>query len=194
MPQRRRDRTDAGPVPFSLRLESTPATVERPEVFDVGPGLIGDLAATYARGWRGRWTVHLGPARIELELPRDGMLLEELWVLLIELVDAEAGEWSLYDGDDELVLEMQVYGPDVNIELTTGGGGPPRFRGQRLPDRATVRLRALIAEGVAFFAQLVDDAARLDDTLTERDDLAGFRADLKALTEAVADLPGTFRK
>lgn len=187
-----RPRRDVGPVPCSIRLDSKPSTGGAVEV-DVGVGLLADVAAAYARGWTGRWRIGLGKDHVELRTPEDLIHLEEFWVFLIELVDAEAGEWSLYDGSRELVMEAQVYGPDINIELTMGGTSPT-FRGRRMPDRATVRLRAFVAEGVAFLNGLVAEASKLDPTLLERSDLAGFQDDLRQLTDAVADLPGTFKK
>ncbi|MCP4867443.1 MAG: hypothetical protein GY898_01830 [Proteobacteria bacterium] len=187
-----RSRHDVGPVPCSIRLDSKPAT-RAPDEVDVGVGLLADVAAAYAKGWTGRWRIGLGKDQLELRTPDDLIHLEEFWVLLLEVVDADAGEWSLYDGDAELVMEAQVHGPDINLELSSAGG-PPKFRGRRMPDRATVRLRAFVANGVAFFQALIDQAAKLDPSLLERDDLAGFREDLGQLTEAVADMPGTFKK
>jgi hypothetical protein len=185
-----RPRRDAGPVPFSIRLESK-RTKKPGRRLDVGVGLLADVVSAYARGWTGRWRIQLGADRLELRTPQDLILLEEFWVLLLELVDSEVGEWSLYHGDDELVLEAQVYGPDINLEWSSMGG-PPTFRGRRLPDRATVRLRAMVGQGSAFLRQLIDEAAEVEPELRDRRDLAEFLQDLQQLTDAVADLPGTF--
>ncbi len=177
-------------MPFSVRLRSQPS-ITPPADVDAGVGLLADLAAAWARGWTGRWTVHLGDVTVKLPLPERFDLLEEFWVLLLELVEAEAGEWSLYDG---VVVEAQVFGPDVNLEFSAPDGGAPRLGGAALPERATVRLRALTSQGVAFLRRLHEEASKLDPSLREREDAVGFLDDMQQLLDAVADLPGTFKK
>ncbi len=154
-------------------------------------GLLADLAAAHSRGWRGDWLVSLGSVSLELGLPLDAEVLEEFWVFLIELVDSDGGEWSLRAGEDELTIEAQVFGPDVNFEFVSEGSSP-RFGGAALPRRATVRLRAVVCEGTAFLASLVSESCRIDPGLRGREDLAGLEADLTQAQEAVASLPGTF--
>lgn len=193
MPRPRPPHRDIGPVPFSVRLRSQALIGSPPEELSDGVGLLADIAAAWARGWTGRWTIHLGDATIKLPLPERLDLLEEFWVMLIELVEAEAGEWSLYDGEDEIVLEAQVFGHDVNLELSAEGGAPS-LGGRQLPERATVRLRAMVSQGVAFLRRLHDEASRLDPTLRDRADAVGFADDMQQLLDAVADMPGTFKR
>jgi hypothetical protein len=191
-PKRPAPPTDLGAVSFSVRLKTKPVEGEVEAPSSEAVGLIAELAATHARAWTGSWMVSFGEVPIRLEVPRDLELLEEFWVLLLELVDSDHGEWSLYDGSRDLTMEAQVFGPDVNFEFTSEGGRP-RWLKADLPQRATVRLRAVVAEGTAMVRQIASEACRIDPALKESDQLAGLLADIEALQEAVADLPATFR-
>lgn len=183
---------DLGPVRFKVRLESEPFAAEGEQPADVGVGFLGDVIAAYASAWSGGWTVSFGPQALRLATPRNLDCLEEFWVFLLELVDSGHGEWSLYDGSDDLTMEAQVFGPDVQVEFISEAGRA-RFAGADLPDRATVRLRAVVAEGVAFLRQLLTEARRVRPDLAEREELAGMLGDIEQLIEAVASLPATFK-
>ena len=110
----------------------------------------------------------------------------------MELVDAGYGEWTLLDGDDALIIEAQVFGPDVQLEFGCENGAP-RFRGRSLPRKATLRLRALIEEGVGIIRQLLEQAGRLDPAFVEREEVTLLVQDLDTVVGAVADLPREFR-
>ena len=183
---------DLGPVRVSVRLKSEPLLADAPER-EPGVGLLADMAVAYQRGWKGSWTLSFGEARLVLRTPDHLALMEEFWVFLIELVDAGHGEWSLTDETQDLTVEAQVFGPDVQLEFTSGDG-PPRYAGRGFPSKATVRLRALISEGTAVIRQFVTQAARMDPTLRERSDLISLLEDAGQLVEAVSNLPGTFRE
>jgi hypothetical protein len=183
---------DLGPVRFKVRLRSEPFAVEDAEPVDVGVGFLADVAAAHASAWSSRWTVSFGPTTLQLKLPQDLDCLEEFWVLLLELVDSDHGEWSLNDGARDLTMEAQVFGPDVRFEFTSESGRP-RFGGVELPASATVRLRAVVAEGIGFLRQLLTEARRVRPELGDREELVGMMSDVEQLQEAVASLPATFK-
>jgi len=178
-------------VPFVARLASEPFAAEGEEP-ERGVGFLSDAVAAWASAWSGSWTVSFGPVSLELATPGGLEFLEEFWVFLLELVDAGYGEWSLYDGAEDLTMEAQVFGPDVQLEFTSDGGHP-RFAGVDLPDRATLRLRAVVAQGTALLRQLLKEARRVRPELGDRPELVGMQTDMEQLEEAVATLPATFR-
>jgi hypothetical protein len=155
-------------------------------------GLLAELATAHQRGWQSRWTLGIGDLPFDLDLSPDAGQLEEFWVFLLELVDAQGGEWTLASGDDNLTFDGQVYGPDVVLDFATDDASG-RFAGTVLPRKATVRLRALICSGTAFFRSFLKEATRMDRGMKDRPDLLAFYEDLDQLEAAVADLPGTFR-
>ena len=104
MSQRNRPKQDLGPVRFKVRLLSEPFAVEGAEPVDVGVGFLADVAAAHASAWSGRWTVSFGSTTIPLALPKNLYCLDEFWVLLLELVDSDCGEWSLHDGSRDLTM------------------------------------------------------------------------------------------
>lgn len=191
MSRRARTPVDLGPVPFSARLSSEPFASEQP-VPEPGVGFLADLGAAWASAWSGTFTVSFGEASLRLAMPDSMDCLEEFWVFLLELVDVGHGEWSLYDGADDLTLEAQVFGPDVQLEFTSEAGRPG-FGGVELPDRALLRLRAVIAEGTGFFRQLLREARRVQPALGERAEHAGLLEDMDQLQAAVESLPATFK-
>jgi hypothetical protein len=194
--------SDLGPVPFALELRSEARPLREgrggrplPTPAPFG-GLLSDLRTIHARGFRGSWTLRLGPLALSLSTQKDLDGIEELWVFLLELVDAGHGEWSLHesgDSEDPLVIEAQRFGPDVNLEFGRESG-PPRFRGKALPRRATVRLRALVEEGAALLEKLLAEAASLEPALGARSEARGLREDMQALRDAVKELPRDWRR
>jgi len=156
-------------------------------------GLLAELAALHLRGWKSEWSMALGSLEFRLDLSPDSGQLEEFWVFLLELVDAQGGEWTLIEGDDVVTFDGQVYGPDVVLDFATQDESG-HFAGSVLPRKATMRLRALICAGTSFFRAFVKEAVRMDKGMKERPDLLAFHEDLEQLEEAVADLAGTFRK
>ena len=192
MPSKNRPKQDLGPVRFKVRLASEPFAVEEAEPVDVGVGFLADVAAAHASAWSSRWTVSFGPTNLRLSLPENLDCLEEFWVLLLELVDSDCGEWTLHDGSRALTMEAQVFGPDVRFEFSSEEGRP-RFGGVDLPASATVRLRAVVAQGTAFIRQLLTEARRVRPDLQDREEMTGLMADVEQLQAAVASLPATFK-
>ena len=186
---------DLGPTYLALRLDSQPRIEAAPKPIDSEfepVGLLAELATLHLRGWRSKWTLALGPHKFQLDLSPEVGQLEELWVFLLELVDAAGGEWTITDRDAALTLDGQVYGPDVVLDLATPDESG-RFAGSALPRKATLRLRALICAGTAFFRGFIKEATRMDKGMKDRSDLLAFLEDLDQLEAAVADLPGTFK-
>jgi hypothetical protein len=185
---------DLGNVPFRIELLAEPRVErERPGPKRPMPALAGgalsDLQAVHGRGWKGQFTLRFGTTGLTLSLQRDLDCLEEFVVFLIELVDAGAGEWGLPDGDRLMVLEAQAFGPDLRVEFADEDGGIARFRGQNLPRRATVRLRAFVEEGAALVRKLIVQSREVDPKFGERPELLGLEEDLAAMVEAVAGKP-----
>lgn len=185
---------ELGPVPFQIELLAEPR-VERDRPGPKRPmpalagGALSDLQTVHARGWKGQFTLRFGPTSLTLSLQRDLDCLEELVVFLLELVDAGAGEWTLPDGERFVVLEAQVFGPDVQVDFTDEDGGVARFRGQSLPRRATVRLRALVEEGAGLVLRLIEQARKVDPVFGQREELSLLEVDMAAVVAAVADRP-----
>jgi hypothetical protein len=184
-----------GPSSFSVSLASEPkigtgggAVQEEFEPV----GLLAELATAHRRGWQGRWKLQIGELHFPLDLSPDSGQLEEFWVFLLELTDADGGEWTLSSGGELLTLEGQVHGPDVILDFATEDEAG-RFGGAVLPRKATVRLRALVCSGTAFFRSFLKESCRLAPGMNGRPDLLGFYEDLDALEASVSDLPGTFR-
>lgn len=186
---------DLGPVAFKVVVNARPRVAPPgapPELEFEGGGLFAALPAVHGRGWDGDWSIVLGPQTLELGFGEGLAAAEELLVFLLELVDDGHGEWTLLDPDDEaLIIEAQVHGPDVNLELG-GEEGPPRWRGKSLPQRATVRLRAVVDQGTSALRALLKQAARIDPDFGADGSLKGLWEDLDALKEAVAELPRGF--
>lgn len=178
-------------MPFAVRLVAEPRSAEPSTHEPPGGGLLDMAADVWGAARQGTWTLSLGGLDLQFPLPEALEHLEGFWVLLLELVDSDSGEWSLFDGRQETVLEARVSGPDVHIEFVADRGRP-RFGGVDLPARATVRLRALVEQGTAFVLGLVDEACAIDPTLRDSADLPGLLADAAALRGAVAQLPATF--
>lgn len=186
---------DLGPVRISIRLTSKPRIGSLPPVPDDGfapVGLLADLVTLHRRGWEGQWTLALGPHTLPLDLSAESGHLEELWVFLLELVDTGGGEWTLSDGDEFVTLDAQVYGPDVIVDFATPDASGA-FGGTVLPRKATLRLRAVVSAGTAFFRAFLKEALRMDKGMKDRPDLLAFYEDLDQLESTVAELPGTFK-
>jgi len=187
---------DLGPSSFSVVLASQPRIggpgTGTPQDDFEPIGLLAELATAHQRGWEGRWSLRIGELQFSLDLSPESGQLEEFWVFLLELTDAGGGEWTLSSGGELLTLEGQVYGPDVILDFATEDDSG-HFGGAVLPRKATVRLRALICSGTAFFRAFLKESCRIARGMNERPDLLGFYEDLDALEAAVADLPGTFR-
>jgi len=180
----------------SIQLTSQPRIGSSPPVSDdeFGPvGLLADLATVHRRGWESQWSLAVGPHTLPLELSAESGHLEELWVFLLELVDTGGGEWTLGDGDDFVTLDAQVYGPDVIVDFATQDESGA-FAGVVLSRKATLRLRAVVCTGTAFFRAFLKEALRMDRGMKDRPDLLAFCEDLDQLESAVADLPGTFKR
>ena len=157
-----------------------------------GDGFFTDLQRLFGRLFEGSWSLHFGSVKLVLQLPGDLDVLEEFWVFLLELVDSGYGEWTL-DGDDRpLIIEAQVFGPDVQLEFGAGSGAP-QFRGKVLPRRALLRLRAVIDEGTSLLSSIIDDVSRVDAELRERPEVEQLLGDLDQLRAAVATYPATFK-
>jgi len=199
---------DLGPVPFRIKVTAKPRTVagggdaeaglnggagDALEPADeLGMGFFSELQALHGALFEGQWRFHFGPVKLGLELPRDLDYLEEFWVFLLELVDVGYGEWTLEGEDNSLILEAQVFGPDVQLEFGSEKGAPG-FRGKALPRRALVRLRSIVDEGTAFVSELIDDASRAHSGFGDRPETQQILEDLRALQEAVASYPALFR-
>lgn len=188
--------SDLGPVRFAMAVQARPRietpTGEAPPEFE-GGGLLAELPTVHGRGWKGTWTVAFGPTELKMPLGEGLAAAEELLVFILELVDAGYGEWTLYDREDKaLILEAQVFGPDVNLEFG-GEDGPPHWNGKRLSKKATVRLRKVVDQGTEALRTLLKQAARLDPDFGSDGSLKSLWDDLDALKEAVADLPRSFK-
>lgn len=189
---------DLGPVPFrlELRAEARPARPGReapPSMPAMAGGALSDLQALVSRKWKGALVLGVGPAVIPLDLKRDLDIVEELVVFLLELVDSGHGELSLVDGDHLITVEAQVFGPDVTLEFADEEGRAPRFRGQNLPRRASVRLRAVVEQGTAVIENLLELAAGVEEGFSTRTEVGQLRQDLRTLLDATAHQPAAFR-
>jgi len=187
--------SELGPSAFFVELDSQPrigSAGAAAEAEFEPVGLLAELATAHQRGWQSRWTLNIGELSFDLDLSPESGQLEEFWVFLLELTDAAGGEWTLGAESESLTLEGQVYGPDVIVDFATedDSGG---FAGRVLPRKATVRLRALVCSGTAFFRRFLKESCRIAQGMKDRPDLLGFYEDLDSLEAAVADLPGTFR-
>jgi hypothetical protein len=156
-------------------------------------GLLADVVTLHRKGWEAEWTLAVGPHTLPLDLSAESGHLEELWVFLLELVDTGGGEWTLGDGDDFVTLDAQVYGPDVIVDFATQDASGS-FGDAVLARKATLRLRAIVSAGTAFFRAFLKEALRMDKGMKDRPDLLAFYEDLDQLEAAVADLPGTFKR
>jgi len=191
-------RVDLGPVPVSIALHAIP----RKGVGSAGPlgggeegtgGILADLDQRHRRYYRSTWELHLGSLHLVVDGARQLDALESLWVFLLDLVDVGYGEWSLYDGRDTLVLEAQVFGPDIQLEFT-GEADAPRFRGQRLPRKALVRLRSFVEQGARAVRSVMEQQCEVDGEFAGHAERALFEEDLSEIESAVADLPLEFRQ
>jgi len=180
---------DLGPVRFSVSTEYGPRDVRLQADESMG-GPLAALQTSHAATYKGKWTVHFGHVPLQLKTHVHADAIEELFIFLIELVDAGFGEWTVRDKSQTLVIEAQVYGPDADLEFGDGEGGPPSFKRVQFPKRAKVRLRALVEECARFLRRLLVDVTVADPTFAGADEV---RADLDALVEAVAALPLEFR-
>ena len=201
MPPRTPPPTDLGPVAFRVEFAHEPrtaadrATLAPPEADD-GPlgGPLQQLAAVHARFYRGKCTMHLGDSiPIKLKTHVDLDAIEELFVMLLELVDGGVGEWSLTDKSELLIVEAEALGPDVTLEFGDGDDGPGVFRKVRFPQRATVRLRALVEECAKLIRRLIMEASVADPEFGASTALDELKADLAELVDAVAHHPLEFR-
>ena len=187
--------SDLGPVAFKVVVNARPRVAPpsaTPELEFGGGGLLAALPSVHSRGWDGDWSVVVGALSLKLSFGEGLAAAEELLVFLLELVDDGHGEWTLVGSDDEpLIIEAQVHGPDVNLELC-GEDGPPRWEGRGVSQRATVRLRAVVDQGSSALRALLKQAARLDPDFGADGSLKGLWEDLDALKEAVADMPRGF--
>ena len=113
-------------------------------------------------------------------------------MFLLDLVDVGYGEWSLYDGRDTLVLEAQVFGPDIQLEFT-GQTGTPRFRGVRLPHKALIRLRRFVEQGAGAVRSVMEQQCAVDAVFSGHHERALFEEDLAQIEAAVAELPLEFK-
>lgn len=182
---------DLGPVPFGIDITVRERAGKKAEVSE--GGILAALSTVHRSGYTGRLAVRVGGVVLELKTERDLGVVEELYVFLVELLDAQYGEWTLFDGQDrELILEAQAHGPDVNLEFT-GEEGSPTWNGARLPRRATVRLRALVDAGVAAIKALLKQAGKVDPDFGGGGQLAEIWGDLDELSSAVSDLPAAFK-
>ena len=192
---------DLGPVPVEVSVRRQPQADESGGLGNsedalgddgLAVGLLGELLEVFGAHFAGSWQFRFGPAALEMRLPGDPDAIEEFWVFLLELVDAGFGEWTLHEGEEVLVIEAQVFGPDVQIEFASEPRGGV-FRGQPLPRRCLVRLRALIEQGVSLFRVVLADLVSVDASLAHREDLVAFETDLEQLEKAVHLLPEAFR-
>jgi hypothetical protein len=185
-------RADLGHVEFACALEVESRAAPAPRGRDA-VGALDAIAAAHARGYRGTWTVRLGPVSIPLSTQRDLGGLEDLFVFLLDLVESGFGEWALRAAGDEAMWEGTVHGYDVEFEIGDPDGRAARVAGVMLPKRAVVRLRALVEAGAAVIGAALEQAVAVDASLGSREDVAGVRADLAAMRAAVAELPDRFR-
>ncbi|MBN92556.1 MAG: hypothetical protein CL928_00565 [Deltaproteobacteria bacterium] len=194
--------SDLGPVPFSIKVILKPRVEaggdanrdslgDRAED-DLRDGFFSELQSLHGSLFEGNWRLHFGPVKVSLKLPEDLDYLEEFWVFLLELVDAGYGEWTLDDEGDPLILEAQVFGPDVQLEFGAEKGSPS-FRGVALPRRALVRLRAVVDEGTGFVSSLVEAVRRADSRFQAPAEADQILSDLEVLRGAVASYPAAFR-
>jgi len=190
-------RVDLGPVPFSIAVRAIP----RKGVASAGPlgggeegsgGILADLHERHHRCFRSTWELHLGSLQLVVDGARQLDALESLWVFLLDLVDVGYGEWSLYDGRETLVLEAQVFGPDIQLELA-GESGAPRFRGERLPRKALVRLRSFVEQGVQAVRLVMEQQCAVDEAFAGHGERSLFEQDLSEIELAVAELPLEFK-
>lgn len=190
---------DLGAVPFRIevRAEARPERPGReapPSMPALAGGALSDLQSLVVRRWKGSLILSFGEVNIPLDLRRDLDVVEEIVVLLVELVDAGHGELNLVDGEQVVTLEAQVFGPDVQIDFVDDEGRAPRFRGQGLPKKATVRLRAVVLQASAAIRQLIELAVQVDPRFAARPELPLLQQDLDAMTAATAELPERFKK
>jgi hypothetical protein len=155
-------------------------------------GILAELHERHSRSFRSTWELQLGTLQLVIDSSRQLDALEALWVFLLDLVDVGYGEWSLYDGRDTLVIEAQVFGPDIQLELA-GESGSPRFKGQRLPGRALVRLARFVEQGAGAVATVLEQQCGADAEFAAHPERAGFEQELRDLRAAVAGLPLEFR-
>ena len=186
---------DLGAVDFRTSLRSEPrkrrgSDSPRPRARG---GALAALPRVHGGAYKSRWGLHFGAWTLKLDNRRHLPLSEELLVFLIELFDGGFGEWTAQDDRDELSMEGEVHGPDVHLRFGNPDRKSPRFGGRAAPRKAAVRLRALVEEGAQLIEGVLDEAASVDEDFAARDELADLRADLRALREAVAELPRAFR-
>jgi len=155
-------------------------------------GILAELHGRHSRFFRSSWELQLGALQLVIDNSRQLDALEALWVFLLDLVDVGYGEWSLYDGRDSLVIEAQVFGPDIQLELA-GESGSPRFRGQRLPSKALVRLARFVEQGSLAVATVLEQQCGVDAEFAAHPERAAFEQELSDLRAAVSELPLEFR-
>lgn len=190
MPRRAPPPDDLGPVRFSITTEYGPRDQREAVPQDVMGGPLAALVASHGAVYRGKWSAHVGSCPINLKTHVHTDAIEELFVFLIEVVDGGFGEWILRDKDDVLIVEAQVYGPDVELEFGDADGNKPTFRRVQFPKRAKVRLRALVEECGRFLGRLIVDVTVADPDFAGADEV---RADLDSLLGAVSNLPLEFK-
>ncbi len=188
-------RADLGAVSCTFTVHSV-ARRSRPK--DSGPeegtgGILSDLQVLHSGYFRSIWTLQLGTVQLQVDTRKQLDLMESLWVFLLNLVDVGYGEWSLYDGRDMLVFEAQVFGPDIQLELC-GEGAAPRFAGERLPQKASVRLRRFVEQGVSALRLVLEEQQGVDSDFSSLPGLEAFAEDLKEMENAVSDLPLEFKR
>ncbi len=165
---------------------------------DAGPedgtgGILSDLQVLHGGYFRSTWTVQLGSVQLRVDPRKQLDLMESLWVFLLDLVDVGYGEWSLYDGRDMLVFEAQVFGPDIQLEFC-GEGSAPRFGGERLPQKAVVRLRRFVEQGAAALRLVLEQQEAVDSDFSTLPGLEAFAEDLKEIEAVVSELPLEFKE
>ncbi len=182
---------DLGPVPFSIDIDVRERAGKKAE--PSAGGILAALSGVHRSGYTGRFRVRIGEVTLELKTEHDLGFVEELYVLLMELLDSQVGEWTLFDQQDKgLILEAQAHGPDVNIEFT-GEDGAPSWNGKGLPRRATVRVRALVEAGADALRTLLKQAGKVDPDFGADGQLGEIWGDLDELVAAVSDLPAAFK-
>ncbi len=155
-------------------------------------GILAELQGCHRRVFRSTWNLDIGTLSVAVDWHAQFDALESLWVFLLDLVDVGYGEWSLHDGRGALVVEAQVFGPDIQLEFASEQG-EPRFKGQRLPRRALVRVRAMVEQGVGLIRHVLRELSEVDTDFGQSDAVGLFEQDLQEIVASVSDLPLEFR-
>ena len=190
-------RADLGPVAVSLAVSSVPRRGGRNSEMSSSQaegagGILAELQDCHRRAFRSAWDLDVGTLSVSVDWHAQFDALESLWVFLLDLVDVGYGEWSLHDGRGALIIEAEVFGPDVQLEFASEQG-EPRFKGQRLPRRALVRVRAMVEQGVGLIRHVLRELSEVDADFGQGDAVGPFEQDLQEIVASVSGLPLEFR-